>query len=161
MLPDSPTRYGAPVRGRRRSSGRRVSRGVLAAFFVSAGTLHFVKPEPYEAIVPPSLPLTREIVYVTGVAELVGGLAVLSSRWRPWAGWWLIGLLIAVFPANVYHAVAAEQITGDAIPKPLLWIRLPLQALLIAWVWRAAEADLALRRRGRLGRAREALRRRR
>lgn len=147
----------------RRNATRRdrISRGALAAFFLGAGTIHFVKPEPYEAIVPPGLPLTREIVYLSGVAEIVGGLGVLSARLRPWSGWWLIALLIAVFPANVYHAVAAERIPDNPVSQPVLIARLPLQALMIAWVWQATEPALAIARRRRLGRAREALRRRR
>lgn len=140
---------------------RRLSLGALAAFFVGAGTIHFIKPEPYEAIVPPALPLTREIVYLSGVAEIAGGLGVLSGRLRPWAGWWLIALLIAVFPANVYHAIAADDVPGNPVPEPLLWARLPLQGLLIAWVWKATEPRRAPERRSRAARARDALRRRR
>jgi len=119
---------------------------VVAAVFVGAGALHFVIPRPYESIVPPALPRPREIVYASGIAEIVGGLAVLPSRARPWAGRWLIALLLAVFPANVYHAVAADEIPGQPVPRPLLWLRLPLQGVLIAWVWRATEASGALRR---------------
>ena len=52
------------------------------------------------------------------------------------AGWWLIATLLAIFPANVNMAVNAERFR--TVPEPLLWARLPLQALLIAWVWRAA-----------------------
>lgn len=113
---------------------------------MGAGALHFVIPRPYESIVPPALPRPREIVYASGIAEIVGGLAVLPSRARPWAGRWLIALLLAVFPANVYHAVAADEIPGQPVPRPLLWLRLPLQGVLIAWVWRATEASGALRR---------------
>jgi uncharacterized membrane protein len=143
---------------RRASRRSRISRRALAAFFVGAGALHFVKPRPYEAIVPPALPLTREIVYVSGVAEIVGGLGVLSGRLRPWAGWWLIALLVAVFPANFYHAIAAEDIPGNPVPRPMLWARLPLQALLIAWVWKVAEPGRSTAR-SRAGRTKKALRR--
>jgi len=133
----------------------------MAAFFVSAGVLHFIKPEPYEMIMPPQLPYPRELIYLSGVAEIVGGLGVLSPRLRPWAGLWLIGLLVAVFPANVYHAVAADQIAGNPVPKAAAYGRLPLQALLIAWVCQATDPMLVRARRRRFGRAREALRRRR
>lgn len=133
----------------------------MAAFFASAGVLHFVKPEPYEMIMPPQLPYPRELIYISGVAEVVGGLGVLSPRLRPWAGLWLIGLLVAVFPANVYHAFAADDLAGNPVPQPALFARLPLQALLIAWVWRATEPRLVRTRRRRLGRVRETLCRRR
>ena len=108
----------------------------VALFFLGAGVMHFVKPRAYEAIVPDALPARREIVYVSGVAEIAGGIAVLPAGSARWAGWWLIALLVAVFPANVNMAVNAERFR--AVPEALLWIRLPVQALLIAWVWRAA-----------------------
>ena len=108
----------------------------LALFFVGAGVMHFVKPRAYAATVPDALPLHDEIVAVSGVAEIAGGLALLDRRTAPSAGWWLIALLIAVFPANVNMAVNAERFRQ--VPEALLWVRLPVQALLIAWVWRAA-----------------------
>jgi uncharacterized membrane protein len=106
----------------------------LALFFLGAGIMHFVKPAAYEATVPDPLPGHREIVYVSGVAEIAGALALLDRRTAPWAGWWLIALLIAVFPANVNMAVNAQRFR--AVPEALLWVRLPIQAVLIAWVSR-------------------------
>ncbi len=109
----------------------------LALLFLGAGVLHFVKPGAYEPTVPDALPGHREIVYVSGVAELAGGLAMLHDRSARWAGWWLIALLVAVFPANVNMAVNAERFRS--VPEALLWVRLPLQALLVASVWRASQ----------------------
>jgi uncharacterized membrane protein len=109
---------------------------MLAPFFIVAGMLHFLRPEPYVAIVPDALPRKRELVYVSGAAEIAGGLGVLAAPTRRAAGWWLIATLIAVFPANVNMAVNADRFR--AVPEPLLWARLPVQGLLIAWVWRAA-----------------------
>jgi uncharacterized membrane protein len=108
----------------------------LALFFLGAGIMHFAKPRAYEATVPDALPLHTEIVYVSGVAEIAGALALLDRRSAPWGGWWLIALLVAVFPANVNMAVNAERFR--AVPEALLWLRLPVQALLIAWVWRVS-----------------------
>jgi uncharacterized membrane protein len=131
--------YAAPVR-------RPDPHHAVAAFFVAAGVLHFLKPRPYEAIVPPALPGRRELVYLSGVAEIAGGLAALPERARAWAGWYLIALLLAVFPANVYHALAADEMPDQPVPRPLLFLRLPVQGLLIAWVWRATGAGRALDR---------------
>jgi uncharacterized membrane protein len=111
-----------------------MGRLLLGAFFLAAGTLHFLKPKPYAATVPDALPRKVEIVYLSGVAEIAGGLGVLAGRRS--AGWWLIATLIAVFPANVNMAVNAERFRS--VPEPLLWARLPAQGLLIAWVWRVA-----------------------
>jgi uncharacterized membrane protein len=108
----------------------------LGAFFLIAGSLHFLRPRPYVAIVPDALPRKREIVFASGVAELAGGAGVLVPGTRRLAGWWLIATLIAIFPANMNMAVNAERFR--AVPEPLLWARLPLQGALIAWVWRAA-----------------------
>jgi uncharacterized membrane protein len=111
-------------------------RGLLGSFFLAAGLLHFLRPRPYEAIVPDALPAHRELVYASGVAEMLGGAGVLSPRTSRAAGWWLIATLLAVFPANVNMAVNPRRFR--AIPAPLLWARLPLQAVLVAWVWRVA-----------------------
>jgi uncharacterized membrane protein len=112
----------------------------LAAFFTFAGAMHFVIPRSYEAIMPPSLPAHREAVAVSGVAEIVGGAAVLSPGTRRFARWWLLALLAAVFPANVHMAVNPEQVRGvdlNRVPRWALWGRLPLQPLCMVWVWRA------------------------
>jgi uncharacterized membrane protein len=108
----------------------------LGAFFLMAGSLHFLRPKPYVAIVPDALPRKREIVFASGVAELAGGAGVLVPGTRRLAGWWLIATLLAIFPANVNMAVNAERFR--TMPQPLLWARLPLQGALVAWVWRAA-----------------------
>ena len=106
----------------------------LAAIFVTAGVFHFVRPVPFERIVPPFLPFPRALVYISGVAEIAGGLALLVPQLRPWAGLWLIALLIAVFPANLYMALAPER-AGLGIAPVWLWLRLPMQIVLIAAVW--------------------------
>lgn len=81
------------------------SRRLLAGFFVTAGTMHFVVPRAYEAMMPRSLPRHREAVAVSGIAEIAGGLAVLPPPTRRLARWWLLALLLAVFPANVHMAL--------------------------------------------------------
>jgi uncharacterized membrane protein len=116
----------------------------LAAFFTFTGTMHFVVPRSFEAIVPPAIAARkREAVAVSGVAEIVGGLAILHGGSRRFSRWWLLGLLLAVFPANVHMAVSPEQVEGlelDKIPRWALWARLPLQPLAMLWVWRATRA---------------------
>ena len=116
------------------------SQKALAAFFVVAGSLHFIRPESYEAIMPSWIPMHSEAVAVSGAAEIAGGLAVLDRRTRPVARWGLIALLLAVFPANLHMALNPEEIRGldlDRVPRWALWARLPLQFAAIAWVWRA------------------------
>jgi uncharacterized membrane protein len=108
----------------------------LGVFYLVAGTLHFARPRMYVAIMPDALPPKRDLVYASGAAELIGGAAVLHPRTRAAGGWWLIATLIAIFPANVHMALHAQRFRK--IPEPLLWLRLPVQALLVTWAWRAA-----------------------
>ena len=140
------------VRGVPRRSGSRASlrgswwlRAPLAALFVGTGTLHFTNPEPFVAIVPQALPAPLALVHASGVAELMGGVGLLHPRTVRPAGWWLIATLLAVFPANIGMALSPERHPG--IPEWALWARLPLQAVLIAWVHQAALARPGARAR--------------
>ncbi len=110
------------------------ARAALGVTFLVTGALHFLKPRPYISIMPRYLPAHRELVYASGVAEMVGGAGVLAGKRL--AGWWLIATLVAIFPANVEMAIHAQRFRG--IPEPLLWARLPVQGLLIAWVYHVA-----------------------
>ena len=112
---------------------RAVALWVLAAFFVVAGANHFLNPVPYRTMMPPYLPWPEGLIIVSGVAEIAGGLGILIPRTRWLAGWGLIALLVAVFPANVQ--VARHGWPGVPIPQWTLWARLPLQGVLIAWVY--------------------------
>ncbi|TMK25394.1 MAG: DoxX family membrane protein [Actinobacteria bacterium] len=113
-----------------------LSRRLLAAFFVGAGVNHFVMPGPYEHMVPPRLQDdAKRVVAVSGAAEIVGGLAVLSSRTRRLAGAGLVALLAAIFPANLYMARTPERFRK--VPRWALYARLPLQPMMMWWAWRA------------------------
>ncbi|MCW3029321.1 MAG: hypothetical protein JWN81_2532 [Solirubrobacterales bacterium] len=115
---------------------QRLSRGLLAAFFVGSGVNHFAMPRAYEQIVPPRLQGdAKRVVAVSGVAEIVGGLAVLPSRTRRLAGPGLVALLAAIFPANLYMARSPERFRK--IPRWALYGRLPLQPMMMWWAWRA------------------------
>lgn len=122
-----------------RSDRRRAaSRLAIAALFVAAGVMHFVIPRSYAAIVPPTLPAPLLLVYASGACEILGGAGVLIPRTRRWAAIGLIALLAAVFPANVQmllNAVAAGKPGWQIV---LLTLRLPLQIVLMWFVWWAA-----------------------
>jgi len=118
-------------------AGRRWLRYGLALLFVGAGALHFLKPETYLRIMPPALPAPRLLVLLSGAAELAGGLGLLLPATRRLAGWGLLALLVAVFPANVHMVGLASALH---IPAWVLWARLPLQPLLGWAVWRASQA---------------------
>lgn len=110
-----------------------VMRWLLAGLFVAAGVMHFVRPQFYLSAMPPYLPWHLPLVYVSGVCEVLLGVLILVRRFQRAAGWGLIALLIAVFPANVHMALNPELFPN--IPPAILWARLPLQAVLVAWAW--------------------------
>ena len=121
-------------------NGVRVSRIVLAALFAFAGTMHFIIPGQYAAIMPPALPLHRELIYLSGALEIAGGIGLLIPRTRRAAGIGLILLLLAVWPANLQMLLNARAAGASAWAQTLLLLRLPLQLVLIAWVWRASRS---------------------
>jgi uncharacterized membrane protein len=106
-------------------------RWIMVLFYIVAGFNHFRVPDLYMALMPPYLPYPRGLIYISGVAEIFGGLGVANPLTRRPAAWGLIALLIAVFPANIHVALHGF---GNVHPL-LLWLRLPLQIVLIAWVW--------------------------
>jgi len=116
---------------------------VMALFYVCAGVVHFVSPEFYVEIMPPLLPWPAALVFLSGVAEVVLGVAVLVPRTRRLAAWGIIALLVAVFPANLHMAVhqlhpehAPEFMKRAMADDPLVvWWRLPLQGVLALWAW--------------------------
>ena len=110
-------------------------RTALGFVFILAGLLHFIRPEPYQQMMPGWIPLHREAVIFSGVGEVVGGVALLDRRTARFGFWWLTALLVAVFPANVHMATEPDGIpwvSRSDIPRWLLWARLPLQPLMIA-----------------------------
>ena len=111
-----------------------MGRFVCAALFLAGGVGHFAAPDVYLKIMPPFLPDPRALVAISGIAELVLGALLLVRRTQVVAAWGLIALLVAVFPANLFMWRHAERFPG--LPPVLLLFRLPLQALLVAWVWR-------------------------
>ncbi len=86
---------------------------LAALLFTFAGSLHFLRPEPYIRIMPPYLPWHRG----------------------------LVALLIAVFPANIYMLTNPAESGAGAIPAILLWGRLPLQIVMIWWVLACTPAE--------------------
>jgi uncharacterized membrane protein len=75
-------------------------------------------------------------VAISGACEIAGGLGLLVPRVRQAAGVGLIALLIAVFPANIQMLLDARAEGAVRWMQVLLWLRLPLQPLLMGWVWR-------------------------
>ncbi len=112
----------------------------MGLFYAVAGLSHLLVPDLFERVVPPSLPRPRALVYLSGVAEIALGVGVCFERTRRVSAWGIVALLVAVFPANVHAArdgVAAELAPDRFAEAAQLsaWVRLPLQAVLVAWAW--------------------------
>ena len=114
---------------------KKVFQILLSLFIIIAGTLHFIKPEPFVKIVPDYLPYHLALVYVSGFFEILFGIGLLIPSLSRAAAWGLILLFIAVFPANINMAVNNIPIQGVPHHQILYWLRLPFQAVLIAWAW--------------------------
>jgi uncharacterized membrane protein len=118
------------------SSTRRAARFGMAAAMIFAGVAHWLMPTPFIQHLPEWVPAAEELILITGGIEVaLGGALLVRHPWRRWAGLALAAYLIAVFPANVYVAVAGIDVDGQ--PGGLYpWLRLPLQLLFVAWaVW--------------------------
>ena len=115
-----------------RDVGLRVARWAFAAFFIGAGVLHFLKPAFYLQIMPPYLPYPRELVLISGGFEILGGVGLLIPRLSRLAAWGIIAMLVVFMMPHVYMVQHPERFP---IPTPLLWIRIPLQGLLIWWAY--------------------------
>lgn len=106
---------------------------LLTIFFISVGVKHFTDKEFFLKIMPPYLPWHLELVYISGVIEVMLGILLLVPKLTRAAAWGMIALMIAVYPANIHMAVN-NHLYPD-IPPVLLYIRLPMQFLFIAWAY--------------------------
>jgi uncharacterized membrane protein len=113
------------------SRWRAASPYLLAGLLTVTGSLHFLIPKPYAAIVPDRLPAPTVLVYVSGVAELLCAAGLAVPRTRRAAGWTTAALFVAVFPANVQMALDADG--RSVLYQAGVWARLPVQVPLVVW----------------------------
>lgn len=105
---------------------------VMVVLYAFAGVMHFLKPKMYERIIPPIFKNKKLINWLSGAAEIILAVGLLTP-YRALASWGLIVLLITVFPANIYHL--QQKGAGMNVPIWGLWLRLPLQFVLIWWAF--------------------------
>jgi uncharacterized membrane protein len=119
------------------------ARAATAFAFIFIGATHFAMPEKYLEMMPPFLPAPVFLIYLSGVFEILGGVGLMLSRTKRLAAMGLILLLLAVFPANIYVALNSVQLGGYMNYAVYQWLRLPMQFVLMAWVWWcAAQSNL-------------------
>lgn len=115
---------------------KRILLWLMGAFYIFAGVNHFVNPAFYGPMMPPYLPWHSQLIFLSGIAEVVLGVAVLVPASRSIAAWGIIALLIAVFPANLHIALNNIPIGGASEGLGAWnWVRPPFQAVLMAWAY--------------------------
>ena len=120
-------------------SHKRILKYLLGLFFVTAGVKHFISPDFYLKIMPPYLLGHLFLVYLSGFFEMALGVLVVIPKFTRRSAWGLIALLIAVFPANIHMSI--NPVLYPEYNPAVLWLRLPLQVVLIAWAYWYTEAD--------------------
>ena len=106
---------------------------ISSIFYVIVGIKHFIEPEYFLSIVPPYLPYHLELVYISGLFEILFGLLILFPKYRYYGAIGLILLLVAVFPANIYLAQSKEAQEALGATQEIATWRLPIQGVLI-WI---------------------------
>ena len=115
----------------------------LTLFFLFTGIGHFIRTDAMAAMLPPSVPYRVELIYLTGVFELLGAIGVWIPRLMKITGVCLILMMLAVLPANIYSAFNRVEFGGHEYGPVYLWVRVPFQFFVIVWIYFATE----LRRR--------------
>ena len=121
-------------------NGVRISLGVV---FIIAATFHFTAQETEMRLIPAFLPWRKAALYITGIFEFLGGVGMLIPRYQKRAGQGLATLLVAIFPANIYHTFAREQFEGFTRTPLYHILRWPLQIVLIRLaIWSTEPEEL-------------------
>ena len=104
----------------------------MSIFYILGGTLHFIFTDFYLKMMPGYLPYHRELIYLSGLAEIILGFGLLNHNFMRLSAWGIIALLIAIFPANVNAYVEKIDL---GVPNWVLLARLPMQGVLIYWAY--------------------------
>lgn len=123
-----------------------LSLSFIALLFVISGVMHFTHTDDLAAITP--LPLAREIVWITGIMEFLFAVFLLMPKYRQATALWLSLFCLLVLPANINMAINDLPMFGEQVDPTILWLRIPMQFVLIAWILTASDAFSALRQRG-------------
>jgi uncharacterized membrane protein len=125
----------AALSSRLRTAPELRGRIALAAVVAFAASGHFVQTDGMSQMLPPWVPMRVPVILATGVLEIAIAAALLVPRLARPTGIFLIVYLVLIFPSNVYAALVRAPMGGHAMGPKYLWVRAPLQLLLIAWTW--------------------------
>lgn len=111
---------------------------ILAGSFLTSGIVHLVRPDLFEPLMPSALPAHREIIYASGVAEIVCGVGLLTrQRWAPIAS---ATLLLAIWAGNWEYALKVQRSTRASTPHKVgAWLRVPMQVPMIRTAWKSRQ----------------------
>ncbi len=111
---------------------------IMSLFYIEVGINHIINPNWFIRIIPPILPFKIALVFICGIFEIILGSLLIFPKTRFIAGWGLILLLLAVYPANIYVALTNGK-AMDTTPM-IAWIRLPFQFVFIGLAyWHSKE----------------------
>ena len=106
---------------------------VMALLYIVAGLNHFRNPRMYLKIIPPYFPKPKLLNYLSGLAEFILGIGLCIPAFSQISAWGIIALLVLVFPANIF--MFSDKKAGMGLPKNVLFLRLPLQIVLMIWTY--------------------------
>jgi uncharacterized membrane protein len=112
---------------------------IVALFFIAGGIAHFIAMDFFISIMPSYLSYHKELVIISGVFELLGAIGILLPKTRLLAGYGLMALIVAVYPANIHMALNPELFPD--VPLAFLYLRLPMQFVLFGFVWWAIKPE--------------------
>ncbi len=127
-------------------------RAAMSVLLLLTGSSHFFMTDELAAMLPSAVPIRTEIIYATGVLELLAAVGLLVPTTSRLTSWCLIAFFVAVLPANIYAALNRVGVGGHG--PAYLWFRVPLQLFFIGWIWyfgAAARATNAFGRKGVAG----------
>jgi uncharacterized membrane protein len=107
---------------------------IQAALYALAGINHIVNPRFYLKIMPKWIPRPKQVNILVGIIEFALGMLLILPASQSLAAWGIIALLLAVFPANIYHFQKVQQ-KRNTLWTAITALRLPLQGLLIYWAY--------------------------
>ena len=106
---------------------------LMASIYILAGLNHFRKPKMYQRTIPPYFPNAKLMNILSGFAEIAFGIALLIPAYKSIGAWGIIFLLVAFLTVHVY--TIQDKRAGFGLPKWVLWLRIPLQFVLIYWAY--------------------------